>query len=395
MAHDENLTNLQNLNLREDEATDAGTRTVRYLIERLQEAQRNPSLGPTVHALMQNQLVPQFVSATAGPIPPVDTTPKGPLPGAGLVGGTAEGAHAATHGSSSEATPPRRRVASNRPSSPKRQKIESTSSSSSRSGRSRRNRFHRTRSEKVPTTQAQEGVAEQGEAVHAGRGTQRTTQHQRRRSVSPPRNRQQDTTTRNRRRSNSPSHRRRRTPSPSDSPYDSGSDDSSSSQESRRRHTRKVSRRKHPAWKRSRKISKFREGGKNVTFMTYDGAYAATDKILAFIQQFDAAFGGEEFDERSKLRHVAMYLQKSARQWWASLRITRQSPKTWTECRKAIMTQFLTEHAEDDVMAEWRSLHLEKGESITKYMLRCRAPHHELASTTGLVMTAVTHWRVR
>ena len=124
MAHDENLTNLQNLNLREDEATDAGTRTVRYLIERLQEAQRNPSLGPTVHALMQNQLVPQFVSATAGPIPPVDTTPRGPLPGAGLVGGTAEGAHAATHGSSMEATPPKQRVASNRSPSPKRQSTE-------------------------------------------------------------------------------------------------------------------------------------------------------------------------------------------------------------------------------------------------------------------------------
>ena len=40
--------------------------------------------------------------------------------------------------------------------------------------------------------------------------------------------------------------------------------------------------------------------------MTYDGTYAATDKVLAFIQQFDAAFGGEEFDEGSKLRHVPM-----------------------------------------------------------------------------------------
>ena len=65
MAHDENLTNLQNLNLREDEATDAGTRTVRYLIKRLQEAQRNPSLGrPTVHALMQNQLGEKMIVST-------------------------------------------------------------------------------------------------------------------------------------------------------------------------------------------------------------------------------------------------------------------------------------------------------------------------------------------
>ncbi len=104
--------------------------------------------------------------------------------------------------------------------------------------------------------------------------------------------------------------------------------------------------------------------------MTYDGTYAATDKILAFIQQFDSAFGGEEFDEGSKLRHVAMYLQKSARKWWASLSIIGQTPKTWKECRKAIMNQFLTEHAQDDVMAEWRSLYLEKGETINKYIDR-------------------------
>ena len=79
--------------------------------------------------------------------------------------------------------------------------------------------------------------------------------------------------------------------------------------------------------------------------MTYDGTYAAIDKVLAFIQQFDAAFGGKEFDEGSKLCHVAIYFQKSARKWWASLRINREAPRTWTECHKAIMTQFLTEHA--------------------------------------------------
>ena len=76
-----------------------------------------------------------------------------------------------------------------------------------------------------------------------------------------------------------------------------------------------------PTWKRSQKIApKFREGGKNVSFLTYDGTYGDTDKILAFIQQFDAAFGGENFQEASKLRHVAMYLTKSGKQWWASLK---------------------------------------------------------------------------
>ena len=54
-------------------------------------------------------------------------------------------------------------------------------------------------------------------------------------------------------------------------------------------------------------------GGKNITFLSYDGSYGQTDKVLAFVQQFDAAFGGEHFMERSKLRHVAMHFQKSAR----------------------------------------------------------------------------------
>ena len=57
------------------------------------------------------------------------------------------------------------------------------------------------------------------------------------------------------------------------------------------------------AWCRAQKL---KEGGKNITFLTYDGAYGQTDKVLSFIQQFDAAFGGEDFTESSKLRHVSM-----------------------------------------------------------------------------------------
>ena len=44
-------------------------------------------------------------------------------------------------------------------------------------------------------------------------------------------------------------------------------------------------------------FSRFHEGGKNINFLTYDSTYAATNRILSFIQQFDAAFGGEEFDK--------------------------------------------------------------------------------------------------
>ena len=103
-------------------------------------------------------------------------------------------------------------------------------------------------------------------------------------------------------------------------------------------------------------------------FLSYDGTYGKIDKVLAFIQQFDAAFSGERFDEGSKLRHVSMYLQKSARKWWSKLRMTGQAPRTWKACHKAIMHQFSTSHAQDDVIAEWQDLHMEKGESIKKYI---------------------------
>ena len=115
-------------------------------------------------------------------------------------------------------------------------------------------------------------------------------------------------------------------------------------------------------------MEKFKEGGKNITFLSYDGTYGATDHMLGFIQQFDSAFGGEYLEERSKLRHVAMFFQKSARQWWASLRTCGIAPRTWKECKRAIMRQFLTNEAEDDVLTAWQSLTLEPNETIQKYV---------------------------
>ena len=61
--------------------------------------------------------------------------------------------------------------------------------------------------------------------------------------------------------------------------------------------------RSYQAWKREKKVETFNEGGKNITFLSYDGLYGQTDKVLAFVQQFDAVFGGEPFTERSKLPH--------------------------------------------------------------------------------------------
>ncbi|MCO5593238.1 hypothetical protein L7F22_047245 [Adiantum nelumboides] len=98
---------------------------------------------------------------------------------------------------------------------------------------------------------------------------------------------------------------RKRSPSfPSLSPS-SSSDESGgySSRESPRRGHR----RSHAAWRRSNKLKKFKEGEKSTSFLTYDGTFGATDKVLTFIQQFDAAFGDEGFTESSKLRHVAMH----------------------------------------------------------------------------------------
>ena len=89
--------------------------------------------------------------------------------------------------------------------------------------------------------------------------------------------------------------------------------------------------------------------------------------MLSFIQQYDAAFGDEEFSESSKLRNVSMHFQKSARQWWASLRAQRLAPKTWKAMRIAIMKQFLPSDAKDKVLTQWRSLHMQPHKTLQEY----------------------------
>ncbi|MCO5604772.1 hypothetical protein L7F22_058942 [Adiantum nelumboides] len=159
---------------------------------------------------------------------------------------------------------------------------------------------------------------------------------------------------------------RKRSPSsPSSSPSSSSDKGSgySSQEKQRRGHQRS-----YAAWKRSSKLKKFKEGGKNISFLTYDGTFGATDKVLAFIQQFDATFGDEGFTESSKLHHVAMHFRKPARQWWSSLRANGEVPKTWKALRASIMKQFLASDAKDKVLTKWRSLKLSPYESIHKYV---------------------------
>ncbi|MCO5559994.1 hypothetical protein L7F22_013599 [Adiantum nelumboides] len=101
---------------------------------------------------------------------------------------------------------------------------------------------------------------------------------------------------------------------------------------------------------------------------TWPPPAAPIDKVLAFIQQFDAAFGDEGFMESSKLHHVAMHFQKSARQWWASLWANGKAPQTQKNLRASIMKQFLSSNAKDKVLTKWQSLKLAPYESIHKYM---------------------------
>ncbi|MCO5599119.1 hypothetical protein L7F22_053219 [Adiantum nelumboides] len=122
----------------------------------------------------------------------------------------------------------------------------------------------------------------------------------------------------------------------------------------------------YAAWKKSSKLKKFKQG--DISFLTYDGTFGASDKMLVFIQQFDAAFGDEGFTESSKLRHIAMHFQKSAKQWWTSLQANGKTPKTWKALRASIMKQSLASNAKDKVLTEWRSLKLAHYESIHKYV---------------------------
>ena len=119
-----------------------------------------------------------------------------------------------------------------------------------------------------------------------------------------------------------------------------------------------------------RRLRSFVKEGRTLRSYPMTAPMARRIRFLPSSKQFDAAFGGEQFDEASKLPHVSMYLQKSGRKWWSKLQMTRQAPKTWKACCKAIMKQFLTSHAQDDVIAEWHGLHMEKGESIKKYIDR-------------------------
>ena len=92
---------------------------------------------------------------------------------------------------------------------------------------------------------------------------------------------------------------------------------------------------------------KFKEGGKSIIFLTYDGTFREINKILDFIQQYDAAYGDEHFSKSSKLCNMAMYFEKLAHQWWSSLHAQGRAPRTWKALQDAIMKQFLPKNPKD------------------------------------------------
>ena len=136
----EEMLDLQALNLRDDDASAQGTRAVRFLVQKLQEAQANPALRPTVQALMRGEDVPSPMRLET---PREHVSPQGSedVP-----------RNEGRENSPSQEDSQKRRPSNSMDRSPKRRRsTPSSDSSSSRSGRSERGRFYRSRRRRSPS----------------------------------------------------------------------------------------------------------------------------------------------------------------------------------------------------------------------------------------------------
>ncbi|MCO5554104.1 hypothetical protein L7F22_007630 [Adiantum nelumboides] len=135
---------------------------------------------------------------------------------------------------------------------------------------------------------------------------------------------------------------RKRSPSSPSSSPSSSSDESSgySSQEKQR----SGHQRSYAAWKSFKKLKKFKNGGMNISFLTYYGTFGATNKLCIF--KSPPGNGGLAY----------------------GLRANGEAPKTWKALRASIMKQFLASNAKDEVLTKWRSLKLIPYESIHNYV---------------------------
>lgn len=99
-----------------------------------------------------------------------------------------------------------------------------------------------------------------------------------------------------------------------------------------------------------------------------------SNKVLAFIRQFKVAFLDGDFTGKSKLRHVSMYLKDTASDWWISLVLEGQKPRTWKDFKKIFLCQFLESDFETDfeneVKMEWDWLAQDENQKVCKYIAK-------------------------
>ncbi|MCO5600400.1 hypothetical protein L7F22_054512 [Adiantum nelumboides] len=229
----------QEIHLSEDEASAQGTHAVRFLVQQVEKAQNNSRLRPMLNNLMRAHGL-QLLNYE----PP---TQDPSFQEASNEGNAREerGAHSQDDASSGRSRFPSRRI---------RRSLEREDNSL---------RYEVQESE----TKRKRSPSCEVSSSPSLRGRKREREHHARRRYKP-----------------------KRTPSPSSSPSKRSSFSSSSSSDgysssghhNRRRHDT------YRTWKRSRRLQKFKEGGKIITFQTYDSSYEATDKLLSFIQQYCA-----------------------------------------------------------------------------------------------------------
>ncbi|MCO5592255.1 hypothetical protein L7F22_046253 [Adiantum nelumboides] len=121
--------------------------------------------------------------------------------------------------------------------------------------------------------------------------------------------------------------------------------------------------------KKHKKKKTFKAGDKDVKFEAYNGRQN-NDKALAFIRQFEVAFAEGNFKERSKLRHVSMYLKGTASSWWLTQILEGKKPKDWSAFKEAFYSQFLPPNFEEEVRKEWDRLSQWEDESVPQYVDR-------------------------
>ncbi|MCO5582874.1 hypothetical protein L7F22_036775 [Adiantum nelumboides] len=121
--------------------------------------------------------------------------------------------------------------------------------------------------------------------------------------------------------------------------------------------------------KNSHKQKTFKSGDKDVKFDSFNGR-RGNDKALAFIRQFEVAFAEGNFKEKSKLRHVGMYLKGTTNSWWLTQILENRKPQGWKAFKKAFYAQFLPPDFEQEVKKEWNRFSQSENETVSQYVDR-------------------------